>query len=189
MTTTKILDRLIRFAPPLLDANCKPGVGRCILATAVGLDVLRAFDIAAEPRAVHMKLANAQYIAARLRGADPVTAVARGGHLMAPNEGLRSATSWGGHLVIELPTVGKLLDLDHGQFRRPAHGILVEDADLFDWPANTREREFVGVNRARLVITVVEDDYYQLSKDWTEPSRWRPLATTLVRAVRAGRLG
>jgi hypothetical protein len=191
MTRAKVVGRLIAFTPPVLDACCQP-IGRCILATAVGIEVLRAFDIDAAPLSVNVTLANAQYRQVLGRGGDAATAVARGGHLMLSANaagGAVQANEWGGHLVIAVPSQSVLLDLDSRQFNRPRERIIVPPASIFAWPAGTRQREYREAGGVHLVIETVEDDRYLRSPDWTDPGRRLPLARRLVHAIRAGRLG
>jgi hypothetical protein len=185
MTSSKVLERLIEFAPPILAAHT--GVrARCIAATAVGCDVLRAFDIPAEPYPVVIELANAAFIAAAKRGADQVTAVARGGHILVMGE--PSPGGWPGHLVIHVRAYGVLVDLDFQQFRRAEQQINADAAEVFPWPSGTTTRVFTNADGARLVIEATDDHTYERSPDWTALNRRRPMVAALIRAIRKGRL-
>lgn len=187
MTATKVLERLMLYAPPILAATTRTRA-RCIAATALGCDVLHAFDIQAEPYPVIVSLANAAYVAAEKRGADPVTAIARGGHLMIVGDEGREPNAWPGHLVIRLPQWRALIDLDFQQFGRPKQNIHVDAAEVLPWPAGTTSRRFRGPDGAELVITASEDDRWQRSPDWCDEARRAPMVAALCRAIRKNRL-
>ena len=185
MTGSKVIGRLMEFAPAILAAGTRVPA-RCIAATAVGCDVLRAFDIEAEPYPVLVEVANAAFVAAQARGADPVTAIARGGHILVIGEHIPGG--WPGHLVIHLPAHGVLVDLDFQQFRRASQSIAAAPAEMLPWPSGTTSRAFVNPDGARLAIEATNDRTYERSPDWSDLNRRRPLVQELIRAIRKNRL-
>lgn len=187
MTETKVIDRLIDFGPPIIEANTKTHA-RCIAATSIGCAVLREFGVDARPLPVLVEVANRAFVAAKARGADDVTAVARGGHVLVINPE-PAAGEWGGHLMIHLPAHALLLDLDFRQFRREAQRIDAAPAELFMWPAGTTERAFTNPDGARLAIRATADRTFERSPDWTDANRRRLIVRELVRAIRKNRLG
>lgn len=187
MTTEKALSRLLTFGPAVIAAHARVR-SRCILATAVGLDVLTRFEIAAVELPVTVRIVNARFVKAVEAGASIATAIATGGHLMVPAEGDEvDAKSWGGHLLLHLPGRALLADLDFQQFNRPARGLRFRDAELFDWPAGTQRREYVR-GGGRVEIQATEDRTFERAPDWTEVERRAPLVAILCRAIRCGHL-
>ena len=185
MTQSKVLDRLVRYAPPIL-ARAAAARHRCILATAVGLDVLAVFDVPAAPLAVLVDLVNQRYLDARAAGFSAASAIATGGHVIttAPPEYTDvPGNAWAGHLVI--CTHGGLIDLDLQQFRRPAFGLELPAAAQFAWRDGLRAREF-EVPGGRLRYEVVDDRSYEQSKDWYLPHRRAPIVGDVCRAIRKG---
>jgi hypothetical protein len=185
VTRAKTLERLIRYAPPILERAAKTRA-RCILATAVGLDVLRAFDIPAAPLAVHVVLANRAYLRALDRGASIAGAIVCGGHVLEtapPDYTDRDANMWAGHLVI--CTHGALVDLDLQQMQRPQHGLELPAAAQFPWRDGLRAREF-PIAGAVIRYEVLDDRTYEQSGDWYLPHRRAPIVGDVCRAIRKG---
>ena len=189
MTPSKVIERLALFAPPVIAAYATERA-RCVIATAVGVDVLHAFGVDAEPYPVRVEVRNGAFEAARRRGADPVTAIARGGHLLVTDDRPLDPASrfWAGHLMIHLPAQAGLLDLDFQQFARPQHAIAASDAEWFAWPTGTHGREFAGPSGARLVIEATGDRGFEVGGDWADPRRRAPLVDAVTRAIRKNRV-
>jgi len=186
VTDSKIVSRLMVYAPELLAATTRVRA-RCIAATALGCDVLHAFDIQAEPFPVVVELANRAFLAAQARGADEVTAIARGGHVMLVGDS--GPDGWGGHLMIRLPRYHALIDLDFQQFDRPRQQIEAPPAELFPWPDGTTSRAFTGAHGARLSIASTGDRTFERSPDWWDVARRAPIVAAVCRAIRKNRLG
>jgi hypothetical protein len=190
MTPRKILGRLCSFAPPIIAAD--PAVqqhARCVLACAIGGDVLSAFDIPWVPLPVHATLANAAYIAALARGAEPAVAVARGGHYMTTRDAPAGPREWAGHLVLWVPSLHVIADLDLRQFERPARGIRPpRPADVFPWRPEARGLEYTLPGGEVLRYDCTEDRRFEASPDWCRRERRAPLVAAVCRAVRAGHL-
>ncbi len=186
VTETKAIDRLMAFAPAIIAAGTRVP-NRCIAATAVGCGVLEAFDIEARPFPVLVEIANRAFIEARARGADDVTAIARGGHILVINRE-PVPNGWCGHLMIHLPAHALLMDLDFQQFRREAQQIAAAPAELFPWPAGTTARTYTNRDGARIVIQATDDRTFEASPDWRDLNRRRPMVGELVRAIRKNRL-
>ena len=189
MTSGKVIERLAQFAPPVIAAYATERA-RCVMATAVGVDVLHAFGVDAAPYPVRVELRNGAFEAARRRGADPVTAIARGGHLLVTDDRPLDPASkfWAGHLMIHLPAQACLLDLDFQQFARPQYGIAAHEAECFAWPSGTNGREFAGPHGARIVIEATGDRGFEIGGDWADPSRRAPLVDAVTRAIRKNRI-
>ena len=187
MTESKVIERLREFAPAIIAAGTRVP-NRCIAATAVGCSVLEAFEIEARPFPVLVEIANRAFVEARARGADDVTAVARGGHIMliSPEP---VANGWCGHLMIHVPTHALLIDLDFQQFRRLEQQIAAAPAELFPWPAGTTSRAYTNPDGARMAIQATDDRTWEGSPDWSDRNRRRPMVTELIRAIRKNRLG
>jgi hypothetical protein len=144
MIPSKILARLVHYAPSALRLRAKPGP-RCVLATRIGIDVLARFGLAAAPLQVIVEVANAAYVEwvtdgapggddqQRARGVwlvsnDPVK---RRRHGELPRQGPLVTAPWDGHLAID--TCGHLVDLDAQQFARPTRGICPPPALALPW--------------------------------------------------------
>lgn len=187
MTESKVIERLMAFAPAMIAASTREP-RRCIAATAIGCAVLEAFDVKARPFPVLIEIANRAFVEAKARGADEVTAVARGGHVMVisrepvPN-------GWCGHLMIHLPAHALLMDLDFQQFRRQEQEIAAAPAELFPWPIGTTSRVYTNPDGARLAIQATADRTWQASPDWTKADRRESTVRELVRAIRKNRAG
>jgi hypothetical protein len=187
VTETKVIERLRAFAPAIIAAGTRVP-NRCIAATAVGCGVLEAFEIEARPFPVLVEIANRAFVEARARGADDVTAIARGGHLMLISRE-PVLNGWCGHLMIHVPTHGLLIDLDFQQFRRLEQDIAAAPAELFPWPAGTTSRAYTNLDGARMAIQATDDRTWEGSPDWSDLNRRRPMVTALIRAIRKNRLG
>jgi hypothetical protein len=187
MRRTKAIDRLAAVGPAVLDAWSKPGIGRCILSTAVGLDVLAALGFEAEPWPVEVEIANAAYarlvphvdlFAARVAGAWAVT-VGRSTPAGGPG--------WNGHLVIRPTGADLIVDLDAGQFSRPAHGIAVPPALIVPWLREMAGVEGVQPGGVRVRYTRdAANTGYREAPDWRLVERRRPIVAEIVRLIRKG---
>jgi hypothetical protein len=187
MTETKVIERLMTFAPAIIEAGTRVP-NRCIAATAIGCAVLEAFGVKARPFPVLVEIANRAFVEAKARGADEVTAVARGGHvLMISREPVPNG--WCGHLVIHLPAHALLMDLDFQQFRREAQQIAAAPAELFPWPIGTTSRAYTNPDGARMAIQATADRTWEASPDWSNPGRHEAMVCELVRAIRKNRAG
>src|SRR5262245_35734603 len=116
VTRTKVLDRLADLGPAIITKYSKTP-DHCVLATAIGLGVLAHFGIEAVPQPMRVRVANKIFIEACERthdGEQPdfVAVHEAGGHILDTGTGdePRESKGWPGHLVILVPTVGKLLD-------------------------------------------------------------------------------
>ena len=190
MTRSKVIDRLVTFGPPVI-ARWARTRARCILATAIGLDVLAAFEIAAEPWPVALTLANGIYLARIAAGEHPAMAVTRGGHVMQTadqEEYDRRLGQWSGHLVIHVPAAEALIDLDLQQLARPERGIVLPAAVVLAWPAGTRRREYALPGGGQLAVLATGDRTFTGGRDWTDAAKRAPLVEQVVRAIRAGHL-
>jgi len=199
MTVTKILTRLVRYAPPALQARAKPGP-RCVLATRIGLDVLARFGLDAEPRLVVCEAANAAYLQWVEDGAPggDVGQLARGAWLVSndplkrraggdglPRQGPPVASPWDGHLVLRLRDL--LIDLDAQQFARPTHGIVPPAAVVLPWHGEERVGTDFRRGGACCYWPWPADhpiDDWRTAPDWTRDVR--DVVEAITRAMRKG---
>jgi hypothetical protein len=186
VTPDKVINRLMEFAPSLIGDKVRVHA-RCILATKIGIDVLAAFDIKADPCPVRIVMANRRYVRALEDGASPVTAIATGGHLMVTSDHPNTAQAWSGHLMIHVPAKQVLLDLDFRQFSRPAHGINLPETALFEWPTGTVTRECRN-NQVQLAITRTEDDDFRTGADWQGQPQTTAIVRAVIRSIKANRV-
>jgi hypothetical protein len=206
VTRTKILGRLARFAPPVLDTISKPGP-RCVLASALGQETLAAFGISATPYVAQVTVANAAWVAwaeagfpggvteQLQRGAYLVNNAPdwKGGTLPSLNPVVRAP--WDGHLALR---VGQgddsdlLVDLDLGALARPTKSIRLPPAvvaPLIQGRVSadvTMEGVVSRVEYQPLVAPYADD--YQTARDWVERDRFADLVCLLVKTIRAGGL-
>jgi hypothetical protein len=183
----KVIDRLVTFGPAIIAED--PAVvclSRCVLATAIGGDILDAFGIAWAPVPVHVTIANAAYLAAIDRGADPAVAIARGGHVMTTRNAPEGPVNWAGHLILGVPAQGVIVDLDLRQFTRPERTIDLPAAGLFPWPAGARFREFTSPEGIVLRYECTNDRRFEAAPDWTRRARRARLVAAICRAIRSG---
>jgi len=195
MTATKAISRLLAWSPIVFGSMAlRPR--RCIFATRVGLDVLEAFDVAAVARPVVACVANAPYVSwretDRSAAAPPGAWAVWAGLPLAPDDPLETGKGWPGHLVVYLPGLAQLLDLDFQQFRRPAKLLDTPPAVVADWPADVNVAHYVGHDaRRRLFVARYERNEtnrgYVAAVDW---DRNRPIirdtVAALVRLIRKG---
>jgi hypothetical protein len=187
LTPGKAVSRLLEFGPPVI-AGYARHPARCIFATAVAIDVLKAFDVDAGPFPVRVTLANRRYLEAKARGADDAVAIACGGHLMV-QASVSSRGEWAGHLVAHLPAQRVLLDLDLRQFNRPQHGIHVPASSVFPWPPGTRAQKYRARDGESLIhIERLDDETFRASGDWLVRARREPIVAAIARAIRANKL-
>lgn len=111
---------------------------RCIMASKVGREVLAYFGIVAEAVAVDMVVGNAVWWAWVTAGM--IDAMPDEAWSVATVEVKTPTTGFDGHVLLHLPAVPALLDLDFQQFARPKKGIIVEPTLLLPLDAQAAER-------------------------------------------------
>lgn len=199
MTPTKIVNRLVDFGPSVIGPHTKRP-DHCVLATAVGVDVLQTFGIDARPLCVRISLVNKillDYVAVhgRIGDADVPVLLANGGHMLdtgGPEDahtGTVNDRGWFGHLIVWVPHVngGGVVDLSLGAFNRPAKDIIVPPSGSFQFrPPGCSYTLPCG---AELRYEMRPDDVsWMTAKDWAHPSRREPIVRELVAVIRRGRL-
>ena len=188
MTDTKILNRMIDFAPSII-ARYGKARARCIVSTAIGCDVLDHFGITADPFPVLVQIVNSAFVAAQRRGADPVTAIARGGHILTIDPDRHTdPDGWPGHLMIHVPRCQVLIDLDFQQFDRPRQSIHADAAEVLPWPTGTTSRTFQDPSGAQLLIEATTDFTFVRSGDWHDRSKRAAIVAEVIRAITKNRL-
>ena len=152
--------------------------------------MLHAFGVDVAPYPVRVELRNGAFEAARRRGADPVTAIARGGHLLVTDDRPLDPASkfWAGHLMIDLPAQRVCSISIFSSSRARQSGIAAHEAECFAWPSGTNGREFAGPHGARIVIEATGDRGFEIGGDWADPSRRAPLVDAVTRAIRKNRI-
>lgn len=191
MTPRKVLARLVEFGPQVIEPWTRIP-NHCVLATAIGIDVLARFNIPAEPLACEVKLANRAWLAGVAAcppdlEPDWVALGARGAWLVATDTpGLVGPGMWAGHLVISLPHMGAVLDLNLGQMNRPTKAIEVPSAALF--PFTPPRVVYDLPHGCELAIQVSADTSWRGAPDWFDESRRFNVVDELTRAVRKGRV-
>lgn len=193
MTETKILARLMQLAPAIIEVNARTR-NRCIMATRIGIDTLRALGITALPLSVQTTVANVAYqrfvdsLGGRVPTKEDVDIVKAtgawvvdGGDPTAPGEG------WSGHLVLHVPKHQGLIDLDFQQFHRPHKDIRVNPAELFAWPTGSTNRLYTLRNGVQVQIRENPINHgFADAKDW-DSTRSADITQQLVQAIRKGK--
>jgi hypothetical protein len=198
VTKSKVISRLVELQPPILDAWLAER-SRCILATAIGIDVLRHFDIDARPVSVQMDLWNkpwVDWVRAGKPGEGTITAVLdlerRGGYMLSagdssvPVPGGLQPGRWDGHLMVEVPgPTALLIDLDLQQFRRPAKGFNLPAAVVFHL-TDPQGAEFTIPGGGKLRIeTKRHDQSFTAAPDWNSQAKRQAVVKEVIRAIRS----
>lgn len=202
LTPLEIVQRLAYIAPAKINEIAKPGP-HCVLATAVGVKVLRMFDINAVPFPVEVTVCNQQWMdwakADFAPDGSPEEQLRRGAHIITnkpdwngqtlPSLNPPSGRGWDGHLVVRVVDLNLLVDLDLGSFRRPTKGIIVPDSVVAPL---TPQLTVVGgygdgttmthVSYKPLVAPYADD--YQTSRDWSEDHRYEDVVFDLEMRIR-----
>jgi hypothetical protein len=176
-----VIDALVKLAPAVIALHAiKPN--RCILATRVGCEVLRYFDVPHEPLVVNVKLVNAAMYAWGRDGypGGAEAGKALGAHMIEVHESV-PGPGWSGHLVIEV--AGGIVDLDLQQFQRPAKAIDLPHAASF---ATSTAHDWVyEINGSHLwYIPRRGDTSFMRARDWYDHGDRMPAASLLIRAIK-----
>lgn len=202
MTTAKIITRMVDFGPTVLK-NYTKTPNHCIAATAVGVSVLVDLGVEAYGLSVRMALANKVWSDDNKRRegqpmteADAVRLQMAGGWVLDTNpsgsdDDVVDPEQWPGHVVIYLPHHGDggFIDLNFGQFNRPAKNIRVPAAASFHFPTGGRWRYELPGGCQMVVEARTHDTTWQDCPDWQRrATKWKDAIRDLTRAVRKGRL-
>jgi len=191
MKVSKVIDRLVAFAPPVLAAATRMPE-HCVLATMTACDVLAAFDIPAEPCSVRVTIANRRYIEGLTRGLAPASIVATGGHLIDTGaDGQTLVTDrgrmWHGHLVAWLPGPRLIVDLVVGAWTRPAKAIRFPAAHALAFTPPAQEYPRGGPGTViRYEVVRPDPGGWRDAHDATTDRR--DLVRPIVQAIRRGSL-
>ena len=194
-----VVEALVECAPPVIAALATEP-RRCLLASALGLEVLRYYEVPARPVLAFVGCLNAAWVehverrhAAGLAMLPEAEVRATGAHcVIASNLAVGPGIS--GHVLLRLE--GALVDLDMQQFRRPQHAIHVPDAAVLEYPEGkedsieTATTSYPLEGGGRLVVQVVPGEEPWLArraKDWHRAQRgeWRHEVGLIIRAMRA----
>ena len=109
-----------------------------------------------------------------------------------PDDPIQNGKGWNGHLVVYVPSLSSVLDLDFQQFRRPLKLLDTPPAIVAEWPRSDTVAHFVGRDACRRLYVVRYEHNptnlgYTVAKDWR---RDRPViretVSSLVRMIRKG---
>ena len=132
----RILDEVLPLPLPR-------GDGRCLVASRIGLEALRYFEVGVAPLPTRALAVDRNWIEWQREGAEPPMpagswSVGVGWETDAP--GLSA------HVVLELEDDGLLLDLDSAQLARPHRGILVPRSVLTPLVVDGEGRTWAAVD-------------------------------------------
>lgn len=195
MDPTLVVKALTELAPTRIEQRgfIIPGVGRCIVSTRVGVEVLQHFGIAAEAIPVRVAAANAIFIRYRTalnRGTlSPEEIKKRGARLIITDDECledHGPLSWPGHLVVGLPATNQIIDLDVSQFSRP--GIIVPRAVSVwvkpQWWKGDMESTY-PLKEGGLItyLRLRKFTPWQDTKDWSDTLRWKPIVRKTIKDI------
>lgn len=194
MTPGKVIDRLVAYAPAVLSAWANP---KCVLATATGLYTLRQFGIESAGVAVIAEAANPAYMDWIRRGNPGELFHAMGCWFISndPNfEGAelprqvaepRRATIQ--HVVLHVPKLGCIIDLNLDQFNRPSKQLVLPVSALkLPWDGVHASRGW-DTGAVRYRPWPVHDDSWQAAPDWVNGlQKTEAMVKELTRAIRKG---
>jgi hypothetical protein len=187
-----VFARLIDIAPAEI-ATVAHLPERCVLATAIGCQVLAYFGIEARPRPVTAAICNAAFItwweSGRAGGVEAAQAAGAWSLLPDAQASERAADGrrrWNGHLVIDVPSAHALIDLDLRQFRRPAKAIELPDAALFQYEEGIAAGTFESSKGCRIIFGPLDDDRWRQTLDWRRGSRDRHVIGRIIRKMKSG---
>jgi hypothetical protein len=184
MDADAVVDRLVAVAPEYF----VPGRGNCIVASRVGVEVLRYFGIPARTLPCEAYAYNPAAWRVMAYRDEPTVAGALVVARSTPPSGgtRRSEGGWWGHMVILLDSGETMLDLDLRQFRREAAGVVVPDAAAFAWSGEPPHAYALPAGGGIIYYPMPEDRTHRQG-DWT-PGRLvraaRPITAALIRRIR-----
>jgi hypothetical protein len=197
VTTSKVIKRLVQLAPDVFRAY-PLRTNRCIYSTAAGIAALGQLGVEARPLSVVYDIVNQSWVQWTTDGhpGGPAEAMRRGckivscgyppGAVGSPVHLTDPGTGWHGHLVIEVPDLQLLIDLNFEQFSRPAHQLVLPGAVVL----NTQGRDVMAFDVPVGGLLRVEakraDHSYEDAKDWQLRAARTDIVHSLVQAVRKG---
>ena len=154
MTRGVIAARLVAAIEPTLAPLCLPSA-RCVATTAIGVEVLARFNIAAEPLTVALCVHDGSR---RFR---------------VPR-----------HVVVRVPALAMLLDLDLQQCRRPDFwSANLPAAVALDWHGTPAVYALSPDGPWLDYQPTPADQFWATWPDWTERARWAAVVDALVGAI------
>jgi hypothetical protein len=171
---------------------------RCVLATAVGVAVLREFRVEARPLSVCVDVWNAafaEWVNAGYPGGEDGYRTSGAWWLRTAEERqdiddarrLRPAPRkpWNGHLVVEVPQYQLILDLDAQQLGRPERNMPMPPAAAFAWRGSAGEYTLPGPVYVRYEEWP-DNVGWMAAKDWCDPTVRAPFVRALVALIGKG---
>lgn len=199
LTPLEVIQRLAFIAPPRINEITKPGP-HCILSTAIGILVLKQFDIQAVPFPVEVTVCNQAWMDWANEGfpnSGPEEQERRGAHIITnrpdwqggnlPSLNPVTGRGWDGHLVLRVDKT--LIDLDLGNFCRPTKGIVLPPSIVA--PLSERLTVSGGYGDGQVMTHVHYQplvapyaDEYLTSKDWTLHDRYEDVVFDIEMRIR-----
>lgn len=193
----RLLDTLLLLTPPLL-SDYRPGTRVCVLSTRVMVEVLSYFGYTAKPWPCRVVAMNAVAARGMRDGWSWPDIFAAGGFSLGQTGSgavryQNGTWIWDGHLVTtieglveeEEPVVG-LLDACLGDYARPEQGVHTAPLRAQVSPRLMASGQRIPVPLPANGVVLYEPihaDAWTTAPDWTERSRWSPLAAKLIRTL------
>jgi hypothetical protein len=172
----------------------------CILASRMGVDILRHFGIRAKVLPVNMWAYNRWMLEAMERGLEPEEALEEYGPKirMISVEGSRDGHDWAGHMVVlaDLTPVRTgasglgLIDLTLDQAARPERALYLEplwiDGVPEDFPAGGQVDAYLEDVKVFVRYKAAFDQgrHYTKAPDWRHPTSMFGIAGRLIREIK-----
>lgn len=190
MEAKEVIHRLLKYARPEILKEFR--ADSCIVSTAIGLDVLTAFGVLAEPFAVRLFAFNEAF-ANRIEDGSPWPQgdeVIRwteedGSYSVGIGVGTQQPNKWAGHLCI-LAEKKYLIDLSIDQATRPAYNmhfgpLCVEVDDKFIYSVSPKVFKY---SNCVIRIEAIPSLGYATSPDWAFVGRRKKIVETTIRLIK-----
>lgn len=167
MTEIEIVEGLVAKAPRLI-AGWTSSAARCIAATAIGIRVLAEFSIRADPMSVSVRVLNeacVRWLASGRKG-DPKLLGCYDLRVATDTDPVGRDT-WNGHLVVYVPLLSTIIDLDLQQMSRPARGIVLPEAASLDWKDTDGHHEYRTPDGSLIAY-----GHRRIDRSWQSTSDW-----------------
>lgn len=190
METKEVIRRLLKYARPEILKEFR--ADSCIVSTAIGLDVLTAFGVLAEPFAVRTTIFNEAFVN-RIEGGSPWPKGDEvrhwtdedGSYSVGIGVGTQQPNKWAGHLCI-LAEKRYLIDLSIDQATRPLYNMefkpmCVEVEDTFIHAVAPKVFKY---GPCVMRIEAISSLGYVTSPDWTFVGRRKKIVEHTIRLLK-----
>lgn len=186
----EIVEKLMIYGRPEILKDFR--ADSCIVSTAIGIDVLTAFGILAEPLPIKTSIFNTPYVKRIESGSEFPNRETLirwgqedGSYSVGIGYGENQPNKWAGHLVI-LAENQWLIDLSIDQANRPAYNmvfapIAVEIDDSF---LKGKTPRIVKQDDCVIRMEAIGDRGFLISPDWTFKSRRSFLVAKIVQKIK-----